>query len=357
MFERTGVERYAKIKVLGVGGGGTNAVNRMIEAGVSGVDFIAVNADAQVLGISAAERKLQIGENITKGLGAGGDPEIGRTSAEESRQEIKASLEGADMVFITAGLGGGTGTGAAPVIAEISKELGALTVAFVTKPFSFEGTRRSQIAQEGVTVLRATVDAVITVPNDRLMPVLENRNATLVEAFRAADDILRQGVQGISDIIVVPGMINVDFADVKTVMQDAGTALMGIGTSSGDKRALEAAERATTSALLETSIEGATGVLMNITGGPDLTLAEVYEAAEAITKYADPHSANIIFGTVIDPQREGEMKVTLLATGFDAKGMAVPARVDEPATVEETLRVPAFTGESDLDVPAFLRRR
>lgn len=357
MFESTGVERYARIKVLGIGGGGTNAVNRMIESGVSGVDFIALNTDAQVLGISAAERKLQIGENITKGLGAGGNPELGRTAAEESRQEIKAALEGADMVFVTAGLGGGTGTGAAPIVAEVSKELGALTVAFVTKPFSFEGPRRADIAQEGVTVLRSTVDAVVTIPNDRLLPVLENQNATLVEAFRAADDILRQGVQGISDIICVPGMINVDFADVKSVMQDAGTALMGIGTATGDKRAAESAEKATTSALLETPIDGATGLLMNVTGGPDMTLAEVYECAEAITKHADTHTANIIFGTVVDPQLEGEMRVILLATGFEAPMPRLPAKAEAPDAVDEALRVPAFTEESDLDVPAFLRRR
>ncbi|HPP76203.1 MAG TPA: cell division protein FtsZ, partial [Armatimonadota bacterium] len=264
-------ERYARIKVIGVGGGGSNAVNRMIEAGVAGVDFVAMNTDMQVLALSAATHKLQLGMNLTKGLGAGGDPEFGRRSAEESRQDIRKVIEGADMIFITAGMGGGTGTGAAPVIAEMSKELGALTVAVVTKPFGFEGAKRAKSAEMGIEELREKVDTLITIPNDRILSVVEKK-ATLIDAFRVADDVLRQGVQGISDIITIPGMINVDFADVKAIMQNQGSALMGIGLGSGDQRAAQAAQAATASPLLESSIDGARGVLMNITGGPDLTL-------------------------------------------------------------------------------------
>ena len=363
---------YARIKVVGVGGGGTNAVNRMIDVGVAGVDFIAVNTDGQVLSISEAEKKLQIGENLTRGLGAGGDPTIGREAAQESRQELKKVLEGADMVFITAGMGGGTGTGAAPIIAEVSREIGALTVGFVTKPFRFEGARRARVAEEGIAELREAVDAVVTIPNDRLLTIMNDRGSTLLDAFKAADDILRQGVQGISDIINVPGMINVDFADVKAIMSGAGTALMGIGRGSGENRASEAANRAITSELLESSITGATGILMNITGGRDLGIHEVYEAAELITQGADAAAANIIFGTVIDETMpDGEMQITVLATGFDGRSreLSLPGeeRLEAPAeepTFESApdrrrlARVPA-TGPTneDLDIPAFLRRR
>jgi len=350
--------KIAKIKVIGVGGGGTNAVNRMIEAQVAGVDFLAMNTDAQVLNISAAPKKIQIGENLTRGLGAGGNPDIGREAAEESRQEIKKSLESADMVFITAGMGGGTGTGAAPVIAELAKEAGALTVAVVTKPFNFEGPKRLRIAEEGIANLGQQVDTIIVIPNDRLLSVVEKR-ATLVEAFRMADDILRQGVQGISDIITVPGMINVDFADVKAVMAGAGSAMMGIGTaSSGEHRAVEAAQSAIASKLLETSIEGARGVLINVTAGPDLTLTEVYEAADLISKTTDSEDANIIFGTVIDERLEGQVRITVLATGFENKGFRISmpgkAREKETAKTEEPIKVPS---SDDLDIPAFLRRR
>src|SRR5580658_3539055 len=307
---------FARIKVIGVGGGGSNAVNRMIDAGLRGVEFIAMNTDIQVLDVSAADYKLQLGENLTRGLGAGGNPEVGRSSAEESKSDVKKALEGADMVFITAGMGGGTGTGSAPVIAEIAKELGILTVAVVTKPFKFEGPRRARLAEEGVDNLRDKVDTVIVIPNDRLLGVVEKR-ATLVEAFREADDVLRQGVQGISDIITIPGIINVDFADVRTIMLNAGTALMGIGVATGDNRAVDAAQAAIASPLLETSIEGARAALINITGGPNLTLAEVHEATELIQQATDADDANIIFGIVQDPRLEDEIRITVLATGFD----------------------------------------
>lgn len=305
----------ANIKVIGVGGGGTNAVNRMIEAGLNGVDFFAMNTDRQVLNVSLAASKMQLGENLTRGLGAGGNPEIGRSAAEESKSEIKKAMEGADMVFITAGMGGGTGTGAAPVIAEIAREIGALTVAVVTKPFNFEGPRRMRLAEEGVDNLKTKVDTVIVVPNDKLLSVGDKR-MTLVEAFKVADDILRQGVQGISDIITIPGQINVDFADVKATMQNAGSALMGIGTATGDHRAVEAAQTAISSPLLETSIEGALRVLINVTSGPDLTLIEANEAAMLITSLCDHKEANVIFGWVTDDTMEGQVRVTVLATGF-----------------------------------------
>ncbi len=376
-------ERYARIKVIGVGGGGSNAVNRMIEAGVSGVDFVVMNTDLQVLNLSEATHRLQLGENLTKGLGAGGDPDIGRRSAEESRQDIRKMLEGADMVFITAGMGGGTGTGASGVIAEMSRELGALTIAVVTRPFGFEGARRAKSAEAGIEDLRDKVDTLITIPNDKILSVVEKK-ATLTEAFRVADDVLRQGVQGMSDIITIPGMINVDFADVKAIMQNQGSALMGIGYGKGDQRAIQAAQAATASPLLESSIDGARGVLLNITGGSDLMLSEVYEAAEVIYNATDQEHVNIIFGTVVDESMMGEVRITVLATGFDAtrperpaekvaaqqqpvpqgqpkmptpqQGQAQPARKltvvkpnEEPVTVA--------TGESELDIPAFLRRR
>ena len=305
----------ARIKVIGVGGGGTNAVNRMIEADLSGIEFLAMNTDVQVLNVSKAPRRLQLGENSTRGLGAGGNPEVGRTAAEESKSEIKKLLDGADMVFITAGMGGGTGTGAAPIIAEIAAELGALTVGVVTKPFGFEGPRRQRLADEGVDNLKSRVDTIIVVPNDKLLSV-GDRRMTLVEAFKVADDVLRQGVQGISDIITIPGMINVDFADVRAIMSKAGPALMGIGMGSGDHRAVEAAQNAVSSQLLETSINGATRVLVNVSSGNDLTLAEFTEAADQIHTLCDQKDANIIFGWVPDPSLEGEVRVTVLATGF-----------------------------------------
>ena len=341
----------AVIKVVGIGGGGTNAINRMIECGLGGVSFIAMNTDLQVLANSVAEDKLQLGDSLTKGLGVGGDPEMGRNAAEESKQEIKKSLEGSDMVFVTAGMGGGTGTGAAPVVSDIAREQGALTIAIVTKPFSFEGPRRARAAEEGIEALREKVDTIIVIPNDRLLDVTEKKS-TLLEAFRFADDILRQGVQGISDIITIPGYINVDFADVKAIMSDAGSALMGIGQATGEHRAVEAAQAAIASPLLETTIDGARGVLFNITGGSDLTLSEVYEAADVVFKATDEREANIIFGTVIDDKFEGGVQVTVLATGFDSGSRPIgPERV----LVRE--RVPVRAATDDLDIPAFLRRR
>ncbi len=308
-------ENRSRIKVVGVGGGGTNAVNRMIEAGLTGVEFYAMNTDIQVLQVSKAPTKLHLGEESTRGLGAGGNPEIGRLAAEESKREIKRMLEGADMVFITAGMGGGTGTGAAPVVANIARELGALTVGVVTRPFSFEGARRMRLAKEGLELLQSYVDTIITVPNDKLLSV-DDKRIKLNEAFRIADDVLRQGVQGISDIITVPGMINVDFADVRSIMSNAGPALMGIGSATGPLRATEAADNAISSPLLETSIHGATRVLVNVTSGHDLTLMEYSDAAEQISHRCDEREANIIFGWVPDITLEGEVRVTVLATGF-----------------------------------------
>ena len=310
------VGRFAKIKVVGVGGGGGNALNSMINSGaINGVDFIAVNTDAQVLLTNLAQNKLQIGENLTRGLGSGGNPEIGAQAAEESQEKIKEFLLDSDMVFITAGMGGGTGTGAAAVIAGIAKEQGALTVAIVTKPFAFEGARRMVNAEEGIEKLKTKVDTLIVIPNQRLLDVVD-RKMTLLEAFRVADSVLTQGVQGISDIITVPGLINVDFADVKAIMKDAGSALMGIGNGVGDNRAQMAARAAVSSPLLEVSIDGAKGVLFNITGGPDMTMTEVDEAAQIISEAADA-DANIIFGAAIDDKLIDQMKITVIATGFD----------------------------------------
>ena len=287
----------------------------MVEAGIHGVEFIAMNSDVQVLDKSNATKKVQIGTNLTRGLGAGGDPETGKASAEESKNDIRKVLEGADMVFITAGMGGGTGTGAAPVVADLARELGALTIAIVTKPFIFEGPKRTRLADQGVTSLTGRVDTLITIPNDRLMDVAE-RKTTLLDAFRIADDVLRQGVQGISDIITVPGQINVDFADVKAVMANAGPALMGIGYGIGDQRALQAAQMATSSKLLEQTIHGARGLLVNVTSSEDLTLSEVTEAMAYIHSLCDEDDANIYFGTVVDPMLDGEVRITVLATGF-----------------------------------------
>lgn len=306
----------AIIKVIGVGGGGSNAVNRMIEAGIQGVEFIAMNTDVQVLDKSEAPKKVQLGTALTRGLGAGGNPEIGKAAAEESKNDIRKVLEGSDMVFITAGMGGGTGTGAAAVVADLAREIGALTVAVVTRPFSFEGPRRGKLAIQGVNSLTGRVDTIIVIPNDRLMSVVEKRT-TLKEAFRVADDVLRQGVQGISDIITIPGQINVDFADVRAVMSNAGPALMGIGHGVGEGRALQAAQTATSSPLLEQTINGAKGLLVNITSGDDLTLTETGEAMEYIQSLCDESEVNIFFGTVVDPSMTGEVRITVLATGFD----------------------------------------
>jgi len=367
----------ALIKVVGVGGGGSNAVNRMIESGLSGVEFIAMNTDLQVLELSLAPTRLQLGDALTKGLGAGGNPEVGRNAAEESRQDIKKLLEGSDMVFITAGMGGGTGTGAAAVVAEIARDTGALTVGVVTKPFSFEGPRRLRIAEEGIAGLKAKVDTSIVIPNDRLLTVVERR-AKLVEAFRMADDILRQGVQGVSDIITIPGLMNVDFADVKAIMTSAGTAIMGIGMAAGDNRSVEAAEQAIASPLLETTIDGARGVLLNITSGADFTLDELYEAANVVARATDTEDAFIITGCVIDEALGDEVRVTVLATGFP--GQTHPGHLfsSEPAQSQArrggsissgALSAPAAPAigpapgsssgtpaQNDLDIPPFLRR-
>ncbi|MBT9172333.1 MAG: Cell division protein FtsZ [Syntrophomonadaceae bacterium] len=342
-------EQFAQIKVIGVGGGGSNAVNRMIAAGLRGVEFITVNTDVQALYMTNADCKLQIGEKLTKGLGAGANPEIGLQAAEESKEEIKQALKGADMVFVTAGMGGGTGTGAAPIIAGVARDLGALTVGVVTKPFTFEGRRRLGVAERGIAALREKVDTLIVIPNDRLMQVVDKRTPIL-EAFRIADDVLRQGVQGISDLIAVPGLINLDFADVKTIMKETGAALMGIGTATGDNRTVEAARAAISSPLLETSIEGARGVLLNITGGSNLGLFEVNDAADIVAESADP-DANIIFGAVIDETMQDEVRITVIATGFDH-------RVSERRlAIEELTRTPPISGDGDLDIPAFLRRK
>jgi cell division protein FtsZ len=306
----------AIIKVIGVGGGGSNAVNRMIEAGIQGVDFIAMNSDIQVLELSRAPNKLQLGANVTRGLGAGGNPEVGRAAAEESRNAIREYISGADMVFVTAGMGGGTGTGAAPIIAELAKDVGALTIGVVTKPFAWEGPRRSRLANEGMEQLTNIVDTIISIPNDRLLPVVEKRT-TLLEAFRVADDVLRQGVQAISDIITIPGQINVDFADVRTIMSGAGPALMGIGYGAGEHRAQQAAQSAVSNPLLETSIEGAKRLLVNITASGDITLAEANEAMSYIQGLAASDDTNIIFGTVMDDKLQGEVRITVLASGFD----------------------------------------
>ena len=313
----------AVIKVVGVGGGGTNAVNRMVDAGLKGVEFIAVNTDAQALQMCDADIKLQIGDQLTRGLGAGADPETGYGAANESRDELKEALKGADMVFVTAGEGGGTGTGAAPVIAEVAKqEIGALTVGVVTRPFDFEGSQRRRQSDEGIDRLREQVDTLIVIPNEKLLAVVERRTSIL-EAFREADNVLRQGVQGITDLITIPGLINLDFADVRTIMHDAGSALMGIGEANGENRAGEAAKAAISSPLLEQSVEGATGILLNITGGQDLGLFEVNEAAEIIQQAADDNS-NIIFGAVVDDGLGDGVRVTVIATGFDGARPAAP---------------------------------
>lgn len=341
----------AVIKVVGIGGGGTNAVNRMVDAGLKGVEFIAVNTDAQALLMSDADQKVHIGADITRGLGAGSDPQIGIAAAEESREDIKGALQGADMVFVTAGKGGGTGTGAAPIVAEIAKEdIGALTVGVVTRPFTFEGRKRAGQADEGILKLKEKVDTLIIIPNDRLLQVVD-KQTSILEAFRTADDVLRQGVQGITDLITVPGLINLDFADVRTIMTEAGTAMMGIGVASGEERAVSAAKAAISSPLLEASIEGAKGVLLNISGGPNLGLFEVNEAAEIIASAADPE-ANIIFGAVIDEALKDDVRVTVIATGFDK----TRTKLREEIEGEEAPKEEALFEEKDLDIPTFLRQ-
>jgi len=367
----TNLDQLATIKVIGVGGGGNNAVNRMIEHGVQGVQFIAVNTDAQALNLSKAEIKMQIGGKLTRGLGAGANPEVGKKAAEESKEQLEEVLKGADMVFVTAGMGGGTGTGAAPVIAQIARDLGALTVGVVTRPFTFEGRKRQTQASGGISAMKEAVDTLIVIPNDRLLEIVD-KSTPMLEAFREADNVLRQGVQGISDLIAVPGLINLDFADVKTIMSNKGSALMGIGISSGENRAAEAAKKAISSPLLETSIEGAQGVLMNITGGNNLSLYEVQEAADIVASASD-QEVNMIFGSVINEELKDEIIVTVIATGFK-EDVAKPkpkvnpfgqqkqhAPMKRETSHEEFEDQPRNnnmqTQEDMLDIPTFLRNR
>ncbi|ANB60787.1 cell division protein FtsZ [Anoxybacteroides amylolyticum] len=366
----TTVDQLATIKVIGVGGGGNNAVNRMIEHGVQGVEFIAVNTDAQALNLSKAPIKLQIGAKLTRGLGAGANPEVGKKAAEESKEQIEEALKGADMVFVTAGMGGGTGTGAAPVIAQIARELGALTVGVVTRPFTFEGRKRAMQAANGIAAMKEAVDTLIVIPNDRLLEIVD-KNTPMLEAFREADNVLRQGVQGISDLIAVPGLINLDFADVKTIMSNKGSALMGIGIASGENRAAEAAKKAISSPLLETSIDGAQGVLMNITGGMNLSLYEVQEAADIVASASD-QDVNMIFGSVINENLKDEIIVTVIATGFNENegqstrplrtGVATPkptvgVKREKREEQAQDYTVRSTQVEDPLDIPAFLRNR
>jgi cell division protein FtsZ len=344
----------AVIKVVGVGGGGTNAVNRMVDAGLGGVEFIAVNTDAQALLMAEADVKIHIGSKETRGLGAGADPVVGHAAAQESRDELKEALKGADMIFVTAGEGGGTGTGAAPIVAELGRELDALTVGVVTKPFAFEGRRRAEQAEVGIQNLRDRVDTLIVIENDRLLQVVEKKTP-VTEAFRIADDILRQGVQGITDLITVPGIVNLDFADVRTIMRDAGSALMGIGIASGENRAAEAARTAVSSPLLEQSVDGATGILLNVTGGTALGLFEVNEAAEVVTGAAD-QNANVIFGAVIDDSLGDEVRVTVIATGFGTqrrrRRIETPAQAFAGAGAQEQR---SEFSDAELEIPSFLR--
>lgn len=370
------VDNFANIKVVGVGGGGQNAVNRMIEEGIQGVEFIAVNTDAQALMLAGAPQRLRIGEKITKGLGSGGNPDIGHRAAEESREELREMLSGADMIFVTAGMGGGTGSGASPVVAQIAREVGALTIGVVTRPFTFEGTQRRRSAEQAIENLSENVDTLITIPNDRLLQIADKKMG-IKDAFRMADDVLRQGIQGISELITVPGLINLDFADVKTIMQDGGAALMAIGRGSGENRAREAAERAIHSALLDVSIEGARSIIFNIKGGDEMSLFEVNEAAEVIRANAHPE-CNIIFGAVIDPDMKDEMQLTVIATGFDrpkpkdayefvdrafAGGRTSQASHNSHSNGREPVKQPAADysvrtfERDDLDIPAFLRRQ
>lgn len=344
------VGQFVEIKVIGVGGGGGNAVNRMIESKLQGVEYISANTDAQVLAFSNAEQKIQIGSSITNGLGSGSNPEIGRQAAEEDKDKILNALEGAEMVFITAGMGGGTGTGGAPIIAKLSKNLGALTVGVVTKPFSFEGHIRMKQAEEGIKLLKECVDTLIVIPNDRLLQVVD-KNTSILEAFKIADEVLLQGIQGITDIVVEPGLINVDFADVKMIIANAGTAIMGMGRASGENRAIKAAERAINSPILETNIQGAKGILFNISGSSNLTLYEVNEAAEIISKAANPE-ANIIFGAVINKELNDEVKITVIAAGFDA----LEKRKEEYKFEEIDFNKEKIS-YNDLEIPTFLREK
>jgi len=369
------VEAYARIKVVGVGGGGCNAVNRMIEEGIQGVEFVAINTDGQALLMSKAPTRVRIGNKLTRGLGAGGNPEVGRKSAEESAEDLYNVMKGADMVFVTAGLGGGTGTGAAPIVAQISKEVGALTIGVVTRPFAFEGNRRMQACESGMAKLKEHADTLIVIPNDRLLQIMDKR-ASLNDAFKMADDVLRQGIQGISELITVPGLINLDFADVRTIMSEGGAALMAVGKASGEDRARLAAEQAISSHLLDITIDGAKGVLFNVTGGPNLTLFEVNQAAALIRETAHP-DVNMIFGAVIDPDLGDEIRVTVIATGFERTGL--PRRISQPTARSmdgkhvnrslESVSVDAQIGQpgtefrpqtfntEDLDIPTFLRNR
>ena len=368
-------ESFARIKVVGVGGGGCNAVNRMIDVGVQGVEFVAVNTDAQALLLSKANTRVRIGDKLTRGLGSGGDPQIGRKAAEESAEELYEVLKGSDMVFITAGIGGGTGTGASPIVSQIARDVGALTIGVVTRPFTFEGSRRIQAAEEGINNLKEEVDTLIVIPNDRLLQIVDKR-ASLQQAFGVADDVLRQGIQGISELITVPGLINLDFADVKTIMSEGGAALMAIGHGSGEDRARIAAEQAISSQLLDITIDGARGILFNVTGGPDLTLFEVNQAAAIIKETAHP-DVNLIFGAVVDPNMDDELRVTVIATGFERHGMPRPL-FERPTVTRSTQEVevsapseagrpaakpapsefrPRTFNTEDLDIPTFLRKR
>ncbi|MGD2155229.1 MAG: cell division protein FtsZ [Anaerolineales bacterium] len=365
------VESFARIKVIGVGGGGCNAVDRMINEGLQGVEFVALNTDAQALLLSQAPTRVRIGEKLTRGLGSGGDPETGRKAAEESADELYNVLKGSDMVFVTAGIGGGTGTGASPVIAQVAKEVGALTIGVVTRPFTFEGARRIQVAEGGISKLKEQADTLIVIPNDRLLQIVDKR-ASLQEAFSVADDVLRQGIQGISELITVPGLINLDFADVRTIMSEGGAALMAVGNASGDDRAREAAEAAISSQLLDITIDGARGILFNVTGGPDLTLFEVNQAAAIIKETAHP-DVNLIFGAVIDPEMGDAIRVTVIATGFERTGMprsvmqrprpqkevtSKPREMESVASVRQARDFqPRAINTEDLDIPTFLRNR
>jgi cell division protein FtsZ len=376
------LETFARIKVIGVGGGGSNAVNRMIEEGIQGVEFIAVNTDAQALTLSKASTRVRLGDKLTRGLGAGGDPEIGRKAAEETADELYNVLKGSDMVFVTAGMGGGTGTGAAPVVAQVAKECGALTIGVVTRPFTFEGAQRMQSADSGISKLKEHAHTLIAIPNDRLLQIADKRSS-LQDAFRLADDVLHQGIQGISELITIPGLINLDFADVRTIMSEGGAALMAVGFGSGEDRAKNAAEQAISSTLLDITIDGARGVLFNVTGGPNMTLFEVNQAAAIIRETAHP-DVNMIFGAVIDPSMGDDIRITVIATGFERNG--VPRRVlervssrasetrslntakpSEPVSVGVEVKpggetkpgkpTPPAVNSDDLDIPTFLRNR
>jgi cell division protein FtsZ len=369
------LESFAHIKVVGVGGGGCNAVDRMIDEGLQGVDFVAINTDAQALLLCRAGIRVRIGEKLTRGLGSGGNPDQGKKAAEESADELYEVLRGSDMVFVTSGMGGGTGTGAAPIVAQIAKEVGALTIGVVTRPFTFEGSRRIQTAEGGIAKLKEQSDTLIVIPTDRLLQIVDKRS-NLQDAFRMADDVLRQGVQGISELITVPGLINLDFADVRTIMSEGGAALMAVGKASGEDRAREAAEKAISSQLLDITIDGARGILFNVTGGPDLTLFEVNQAAAIIKETAHP-DVNLIFGAVIDPNMKDDIRITVIATGFERTG--VPRRVSEPQPIRQENQVsrpvenkerpanpkpqapvefqPRTFNTEDLDIPTFLRNR